>query len=121
MVKIYPGGSKWFDESTGKYRPGTPKHILDGQKGLERQKPVPKKPVPRGPVSRKPKPPGMVSPVPRGPVSRKPKPPGMVSPVPVPKSPRMFPNPGLPKNKWGGGSAGSIQRQKKVNKVFKKY
>jgi len=84
MVKVYPGGSKWFNESTGKYRPGTPKHILDGQREFERQKPVPKKPAPivGKPVPKKPAPiigrPVPKKPAPKKPAPKKPGKPGMV-------------------------------------------
>jgi hypothetical protein len=88
MVKVYPGGSKWFNESTGKYKPGTPKHILDGQRELERLKPVPKKPAPivGKPVPKKP------APIPRKPA---PKGPAPIIGRPVPRKPDV-PTPRVP-------------------------
>ena len=41
-VRMYPGGSKDFDETTGLYRPGSPKEYLN-----PRLKPKPDKPKPK--------------------------------------------------------------------------
>lgn len=47
--RVYAGGSQWFDERTGTYRPGTPKDILDrvygrGKNGDGRKTIMPVKP-----------------------------------------------------------------------------
>lgn len=56
--RVYAGGSPYFNEATGTYRPGTPKDILDRVYGRGRKGDRPDRGInpPRPPRGRKPKP-----------------------------------------------------------------
>lgn len=54
--RVYAGGSPYFNEATGTYRPGTPKDILDRVRGRKGDRPDMGINPPRPPRGRKPKP-----------------------------------------------------------------
>ena len=103
-MAVYAGGSKYFDESTGKYKPGYKPG--KGSKFIK-DKPYPM-PIVGKPIKGKP----IVGPMP---IKGKPIKPGKDKPYPMPGPIDMFPNPPQPRIKPG------IPNGPTVGTVYKTY